>query len=396
MTKSFGLKINKILLTVLLGMLLWLAVDTEALIPGYMEWQWLHTDKLAGYLHQLSLSSNRKSILGIMVPGIGYLEQMVVGGYEITDPSYEKYLDAENPLNEQPEEDLQTSPAEEVSEEPETHLEISSDAQAVNAPVAVLNRELLLDFDNLIKEKYTITSITQLKPEQFNIEEALNMDMSMRQDNQNPQILIFHTHSQEAFADSIAGDSSTTIVGIGEYLAELLREKYGYNVIHDTGVYDLVDGKLDRSAAYTYAEKGLEKILEEYPSIEVIIDLHRDGVDEKTRLVTEINGKPTAKIMLFNGISYSKVNGNLDYLPNPYIGENLAMSLQLKLLGDLYYPEFLRKNYINAYRYCLHYRGKSMLIEAGAQNNTIEEEKNAMELLAEILHRMFQGERAYK
>lgn len=399
MTKSFGLKINKILLTVLLGMLLWLAVDTGAVIPRYMEWQWLHTDKLAGYLHQLSMSSNRKSILGIMVPGIGYLEQMTVGGYEITDPSYEKYLDAENPVNEEPREDLQTPPAlpaEEILEELETHLEINSDAEPVNAPVAAFNSELLLDFDNLIKEKYTITSITQLKPEQFNIEEALSMDMSMRQDNQNPQILIFHTHSQEAFADSIAGDSSTTIVGMGEYLAGLLREKYGYNVIHDTGVYDLVDGKLDRSAAYTYAEKGLEKILEEYPSIEVIIDLHRDGVDEKTRLVTEINGKPTAKIMLFNGISYSKVNGNLDYLPNPYIGENLAMSLQLKLLGDLYYPGFLRKNYINAYRYCLHYRGKSMLIEAGAQNNTIEEEKNAMELLAEILHRMFQGERAYK
>jgi stage II sporulation protein P len=230
----------------------------------------------------------------------------------------------------------------------------------------------------------------------FDVEEALDMDLSMKQDNNSPQILIFHTHSQEGFADSIEADASTTIVGVGEYLAELLREQYGYQVIHDTGVYDLVDGKLDRSAAYTYAEKGVESILEKYPSIEVVIDLHRDGVDDANRLVTTVNGKPTAKVMFFNGISYTKVNGALSYLPNPYIEENLAMSLQMKLLGDAYYPGFLRKNYIHGYRYCLHYRAKSMLIEAGAQNNTLEEERNAMEPLAEILHRLLSGEQAYK
>lgn len=77
--------------------------------------------------------------------------------------------------------------------------------------------------------------------------------------------------------DTVEGDTSTTIVGVGDYLTDILTNTYGYNVYHDTSVYDYVDGKLDRSKAYTYAEENVAKILEENPSIEVVIDLHRDG-----------------------------------------------------------------------------------------------------------------------
>ena len=90
--------------------------------------------------------------------------------------------------------------------------------------------------------------------------------------------------------DTVEGDTSTTIVGVGDYLTDILTNTYGYNVYHDTSVYDYVDGKLDRSKAYTYAEENVAKILKENPSIEVVIDLHRDGVPDTTRLVTEENG----------------------------------------------------------------------------------------------------------
>ena len=120
---------------------------------------------------------------------------------------------------------------------------------------------------------------------------------------------------------------STTIIGVGNYLTELLVNKYGYNVIHDTSVYDYVDGKLDRSKAYTYAENGIEKILADNPTIEVVIDLHRDGIDEDRRLVTEINGKDTAQILFYNGLSYTNDQGKVSYLPNPYIQDNLAFFL---------------------------------------------------------------------
>lgn len=253
----------------------------------------------------------------------------------------------------------------------------------------------LQDYNFIYKNFYTVTSITSLTDDMLRPTEFLEKDMTVAHDNSSPQILIFHTHSQEAFSDSVEGDPDTSIVGVGTYLTEILEQKYGLNVIHDTSVYDLVDGKLDRSKAYTYSEEGVQKILDQYPSIDVVIDLHRDGVADTTHLVTDVNGKQTAKIMFFNGLSYSNMNGPISYLSNPYRDDNLAMSLQMQLLGNAYYPGFLRRIYCNAYRYCLHMRGKSMLIEAGAQTNTYEEVKNAMEPLADILNKLLTGEKAY-
>lgn len=275
----------------------------------------------------------------------------------------------------------------------ETESEKSTNIIAADTVTGnVYDRQDLNDY-NFCQQFYTVTSITSLTKEIFRPSEFLDKDMKITYDSSSPQILIFHTHSQEKFADS-TDDDSTSILGVGDYLTELLTGK-GYNVIHDRSVYDYVDGKLDRSKAYTYAEQGIESILESNPSIEVVIDLHRDGVADTTHLVTEVDGRQMAKIMFFNGISYSNVKGNINYLYNPYRDDNLAMSLQMHLIGEAYYPGFLRRNYINAYRYCLHERAKSMLIEAGAQTNTFEEVKNAMEPLADMLDKLLTGVRAY-
>ena len=271
----------------------------------------------------------------------------------------------------------------------ETESEKSTNIIAADTVTGnVYDRQDLNDY-NFCQQFYTVTSITSLTKEIFRPSEFLDKDMKITHDSSSPQILIFHTK----FADS-TDDDSTSILGVGDYLTELLTGK-GYNVIHDRSVYDYVDGKLDRSKAYTYAEQGIESILESNPSIEVVIDLHRDGVADTTHLVTEVDGRQMAKIMFFNGISYSNVKGNINYLYNPYRDDNLAMSLQMHLIGEAYYPGFLRRNYINAYRYCLHERAKSMLIEAGAQTNTFEEVKNAMEPLADMLDKLLTGVRAY-
>lgn len=257
----------------------------------------------------------------------------------------------------------------------------------------VYNRADLENYDFVHKHFYTITSITDLTNSILRPAEFINKDLSIDKGTNEPQILIFHTHSQEGFTDTIEGDTSTTIIGVGDYLTDLLVNKYGYNVIHDKSVYDYVDGKLDRSKAYTYAENGIAAILNENPSIQVVIDLHRDGVADTTHLLTNIDGKNMAKIMFFNGLSYSKVNGEISYLNNPYRDDNLAMSLQMQLIGEAYYPGFLRNIYVNAYRYCLHERARSMLIEAGAQTNSVQEVKNAMEPLADILDKFLSGQK---
>lgn len=244
--------------------------------------------------------------------------------------------------------------------------------------------EKLSDFNYLLQNFYTVDSTTTIGPNQLNAKELLAKDMHINTKTDGPKILIFHTHSQEAFVDSVKGDPNTTIVGMGKLLAEKLNAK-GIETIHHAGVYDLIDGKLDRSKAYQMAEAGVRDILKKNPSIEVVIDLHRDGVPETTHLVTEVNGKKTAKIMFFNGLSRTKTNGDIAYLKNPYIQDNLSFSLQMQLASENMYPGFARRIYLKGYRYSLHMMPKSLLIEAGAQTNTVEELKNSMDLLANIL-----------
>ena len=238
------------------------------------------------------------------------------------------------------------------------------------APVTDIPLEKFQDFDFVMSSFYTVDKTTSITSEQLNAPELVQMDLRMQTGKEQPQILIYHSHSQEEFIDSVQGDPSTTIVGVGAYLATLLRDTYGYNVIHVTDTFDIVDGKLDRNQAYTFAQERISQILEENPSVEVVIDLHRDGVPEGKRLVTNVNGKETAKIMFFNGLSRTNKNGEISYLPNPYIKENLAFSLQMMLESKKYYPDLARTIYLRGYRYNLHLRPKTLLVECGAQTNT--------------------------
>ena len=266
---------------------------------------------------------------------------------------------------------------------PET-VQNSQTSAGTNGSVIDMSIEKLRDFDYLLGNFYTVDSSTMIGPEQLNADDLLGRSMKINSAKNGPKVLIFHTHSQEEFVDSIPGDPATSIVGVGEYLCELLNKR-GVETIHDTGVYDIINGQLDRSNAYENAEASVRPILEANPTIEVAIDLHRDGVAEGTHLVTEVNGKPTAKIMYFNGLSRSRTNGDIDYLYNPYIQDNLAFSLQMQLASERMYPGFARHIYLRAYRYNLHLLPKSLLIEAGAQTNTVGEMKNAMEVLADTL-----------
>lgn len=261
----------------------------------------------------------------------------------------------------------------------------------IRAPVTDIPLEKFQDFDFIMSNFYTVDKTTSIDSEQLNAPALLEMDMRMQGSNEQPQILIYHSHSQEGFIDSVPGAPSTTIVGVGDYLTALLQDTYGYNVIHVTDTFDIVDGKLDRDKAYTYAQERISQILEENPSVEVVIDLHRDGVAENKRLVTNIDGKETAKIMFFNGLSRTKKNGEISYLPNPYIQENLAFSLQMMLEAKKYYPDIARTIYLRGYRYNLHLRPKALLVECGAQTNTVQEEMNAMEPLADILNKVLTG-----
>ena len=236
------------------------------------------------------------------------------------------------------------------------------------------------DYTYLLNNFYIVDSSTSVTEDILNPDKLIQMDMSVTNDNSNPQILIYHTHGSEKYSDSVMGVQDDTVIGVGEYLKELLEEK-GYNVIHDTSSYDVVDGKWNRNA-YETAQEGLEKIMAENPSIEVTIDLHRNSGEKKA--IAQINGENVAKVMFFNGVSRTKT-GTRTSLYNENLSSNLAFSLQLQMKSMEKYPGFSEKIYIKGYRYNLHIAPKAMLIEVGNDKNTVEEAKKAMVPFSEIL-----------
>lgn len=246
----------------------------------------------------------------------------------------------------------------------------------------------LKDFDFLMNTFFNVDSSTKAVKSVFDVKKLLEKDLLIDSDHSLPQILIFHTHSQEKFLDEETGKERGSVVDVGEYLAELLENEYSIKVIHDKEEYDVIDGKLDRNKAYNVASEKIPIILKKYPSIEVVIDLHRD---EGSKRMAVINGKDTAQIMLFNGLSRNQ-NGPVEYLYNPYITDNLAFSLRLKLQMDKNYPNLAKKIYLKGYRYNLNLMPKSLLIELGTQKNTLEEAKNAMEPFAKTLYEVLTNE----
>lgn len=239
----------------------------------------------------------------------------------------------------------------------------------------------LTDFDFVTEHFYQIHGNTTIYPSQLELEEFLKKDLSIDRDTEGPQILIYHTHGSEYFKDSDKDDPDTLITGVGNVLEEILEEKYGYNVYHDTTVFPY-------SSSYSRGREKVQQLLEKYPGIQVVIDMHRDSAPG-THLVTEIDGKQTAQIMFFNGMSQT-TDGPLTSRKNDNLSDNLAFSLQMKLAAEQMYPGFTRKNYLKAYRYNMDLVGRYTLIEVGAETNTLQEEINAMEPLAEILHCVLQ------
>lgn len=242
----------------------------------------------------------------------------------------------------------------------------------------------------LLQKFYITDSSTSIDNAVFQVKDLLNMDLTVKKEKK-PQILIFHTHgASEAFKDSREGKQEDSIIGVGADLAELLSEKYGYQVLHDKTEYDKINGKIDRNKAYNNAYNGLKKTLKKYPSIQIVIDLHRDGVGNNVERTTTINGKRTAQAMFFNGLSRN-ASGDIAYLHNDNLQGNIAFSLQLKIASMERFADFAWPIYLKSYRYNMHLRKRFTLIELGNENNTVQEEKNAVEPLAMVINAVLQG-----
>lgn len=204
-----------------------------------------------------------------------------------------------------------------------------------------------------------------------------------------PQVLIYHTHASENYMTDDSdfytekdlartADQSKNVVGIGNKLTEVLKER-GISVLHDKTVHDdpSYNGSYYRSAA------TVEKYLKKYPSIKVAIDLHRDAIadgDDLVKPVAEINGKSAAQVMICVGSN----TGSVDYYPN--WKENLKFGLKLQQTLEVLYPGLARALFLASDRcYNQNLLNGAIIIEFGTNANTVSEAEYSATLVANAL-----------
>ncbi len=191
-----------------------------------------------------------------------------------------------------------------------------------------------------------------------------------------PQILIYHTHGSEAYTQTeeeryVESDAYRTtdcthnVVRLGEEMAEIFRSQ-GFEVVHDTTLYDypVYNGAYDRARA------GLEKWLEQYPTIRFILDVHRDAIVSADgaayKLVAQEGEDKVAQVMLVVGSSDS---GD----PHPNWRDNLALAVQLQLALTRDYSQLARPITLRSTRFNQHLSPGALLVEVGGHGNTLEE-----------------------
>ena len=217
-------------------------------------------------------------------------------------------------------------------------------------------------------------------------DELLAEGFSLPLDSEGYQVLIVHTHATEAYAptpddpyeqeeDCRTTDPAHSVIRVGEALAEALSA-YGLNVLHDTELHDYPS----YNGSYARSGETIEAYLEEYPGIRIVIDLHRDALeDDDTVYRTDagIEGVDAAQLMF--------VMGTDENLEHPAWRENLTLALTLQNAVAERWPTLMRPVVLCAYRYNQQLTTGSLLLEVGTSGNTLAEAVTAAELFAEAV-----------
>ena len=199
-----------------------------------------------------------------------------------------------------------------------------------------------------------------------------------------PQILIIHTHSSEAYTpagldryepsdNTRTEDSEHNVIRIGDELARLY-ELAGLHVIHDRGVYDYPS----YTGSYSRSGAAVEKYLRDYPSLSVVLDIHRDalGTDDVIyKTVAEETGTCASQAMLLVGTDESG-------LAHPNWRENLSLALYLQNVLAAEHPTLMRPVALVPQRYNQQLCGGMLILEVGSSGNTMQEALAAVRLFA--------------
>ncbi len=205
-------------------------------------------------------------------------------------------------------------------------------------------------------------------------------------EDSGPQVLIMHTHTTEAYTmdgtDVYAeSDASRTIdehynmLRVGDEMQQIF-EGMGLRVVHDRTLYDYPQ----YSGAYTRSCAGVESWLERYPTIQVVLDVHRDaliGSDGTVyKAVTDVDGEKTAQVLMIVGTDDLGQE-------HPYWPENLALSIRIQQHLDARWPTLARPITLRSSRFNQQLTRGSLLIEVGSHGNTLQEALRGARLFAQ-------------
>lgn len=223
-------------------------------------------------------------------------------------------------------------------------------------------------------------------------------DLSIK-DISKPTILVYHSHTTEGYTLLDAGyytesldlrskDNAKNMVRVGDELVKYL-ELQGFKVIHDTDMHDE-----NYSGAYDSSRNNIEKYLEEYPSIEITIDVHRDDItydnNTKVKPTATINGKKAARMMMIAGAQY----GRIEKFPNWECNLRFDLAVQNKV--EEMYPGLMRPILFSERKYNMFETKNSFLLEVGTDGNTLDEACYSARLFATALGELLKDEYVQK
>lgn len=199
-----------------------------------------------------------------------------------------------------------------------------------------------------------------------------------------PTVLILHTHGTESFAPTgdyaettpyHTTDSSHNMISVGAYVAELL-EKGGISVLQDTTLHDTPS----YNAAYNNSRRSIASYLQEYPSIRLVLDLHRDSFEDEAgnQLVQTVFSQNTAYAPLMFVVGTDNSG-----LTHPNWQRNLSLALKLQTQLEDICPGICRDINLRAQRFNQDLSDAALLVEVGASGNTRQEALRSAALLAE-------------
>ncbi len=195
-----------------------------------------------------------------------------------------------------------------------------------------------------------------------------------------PLVAIYNSHNGETYIPDAGkarvDGSNGGVVTVAEMLANALEKNHGIPTVRSEKIHDYPS----YAASYTNSLKTIEAILAQHPSVEIVIDVHRDHLPTRAQTTAEINGKRVARILF--------IVGNDERHIHPRWRQNLAFANGLEKIMEDMYPGLSRGVRQQAGRYNQHVHPRSILVEMGSSENSLQEAINSAELLADVLASM--------